>query len=166
MAFPAIAAGIGLAIQGGGAIASGNAQRDAAERDSYNKRLQALEVERTEAVKTQLMRQTGDRLQGEQVSAYAKGGVELSGSPLLNLEATKAGVEGEIAEMQRDAAFRASQLRTGADSSVMFGNDRATAGYIGAAGGILTGIGKIPGLFDGNDGAVQKLSSFQTPVEV
>lgn len=150
MGAPAVIMGVGIGINAVSQIISGNAQADAAQKDAALKRLQADQVEKNAARDEALLAQQGHALIGEQTTAYAKSGVELSGTPLLMLEQTNAKVREQSIAIANDAAFRASQLRAGADISEDLGSDRQTAGYLGAAGSLLTGAGQYYLLKDTN----------------
>lgn len=139
-----IIAGAGLGLAAYGMISGAAAQADAEERDAALKRLQADEVIRRMYVKEEEMRKYGIELEGQQSSAISASGFDYQGSPLLLMETTKKNVEREILEMQRDAMFRADQLRKGADISMDISGSTSTAGWIQAGGTVLGGVAKMP----------------------
>ncbi len=147
-------AGMGLQVYG--MISGANAEADAAEADAESKRLQADEVIRRNRDMETDIRREGVKLHGQQVSAYAKSGVDMGGSPLLALEDTQYGIERELQQRRQEAAFSAKQLRSGASISNALASDKRTAGWIGAGATVLTSTKSVRGLFDANDGTTKR----------
>lgn len=136
-AAPYIMMGAGGLLQAGGMISGANAEANAAEKDAQFKLGQADEIERRAKLKTGQMEVEGEKIKGSQVAGYGASGFDLSGSPLLVLEETAHNVSTEIAQMNQDSAWKAKQLRAGAEVSMDLASDKRTAGYIGAGGSIL-----------------------------
>jgi hypothetical protein len=157
MGAPGIIAGAGLGLQIYSMVSGANAQADAAERDAADKRLQADEIERRAIVREQFMRLESQRTIGAGVQKTAAMGWDVSGAPLLALEQAHAGMMQEIVEMRREALFQATQLRRGGDIQDDLAGSRRLTGWLSAGGQLLQGVGKWPGLFDGNNGGAQDL---------
>ena len=134
----AIAGGV---LSAGAQIASAQQEAGAAHRDAQVKDLQADEVLSRAQINARLSILQGQKLKGDQVAAFAKGGVDVGGgSPLLMLEQTSMEITREVQSIARDAQFEASQLRRGAESSRQQAKDIQTAGKL-AATATLFGAG-------------------------
>lgn len=154
-AVPLAVAGLGLQIWS--SVSGANAQADAAERDAADKRIQADEIERRSIAREQFMQLEAQRTIGAGVQKTAAMGWDVSGAPLLALEQAHAGMMQEIVEMRREALFQATQLRRGGDIQDDLASSRRLTGYLNAGGQLLSGVGRWPGLFDGNNGRTQSL---------
>lgn len=96
------------------------------------------------------VRREGGQLQGQQTAQMAAAGVDLSfGSPLDVLIDTSMGIELDAMRTRRNAALEAEDFdrqawnyRADAGMSRAEGKNAKTAGYIGAAGSILSGGAK------------------------
>src|SRR5687768_15666730 len=117
--FPAIAAFAvvaGTAIGIKGDIDAASAESDAARKDAALKRLQAEETEKRAQMNMKITDEEGDVIEGEMVSAYAKGNVDIgSGSPLMALAEQGYRTRREMANLYTEAKFRADMLRAGAE---------------------------------------------------
>jgi len=143
MADPASAFLIGgTLVSAAGAVYSGIQGANAAEKDAALKKEQALQVEASGYRDDILMKRQEDRALGQLSSAYAKSGTSLQGSGLLDMEDLAFQYEEQRASYAKSIAFKADQLRKGADISYDVAADREAAGYISGFGTILTGAGK------------------------
>lgn len=112
------------------------------------------------AIEEQRKRQEVAKIKGAQTAAMAANGVDLTfGSPLDTLVDTA--VMGELdaltirtntAREAYDYRVDAVNKRSGASLERMKGDSAATAGYLGAAGTVLTGAGKAYGGYKGLSG--------------
>lgn len=139
-----------------GAIQSANASAAAAE---YNARVQ----ERNMVIADQNRKQTIDtaeiaasdkrresrRVLASMRAAYGTSGLDMAGSPLdvledtaleQELDASRISYEGRV--RGREGAIQMLGLQEGANLSRMEGAAAKTAGYIGAAGSLVGGIGR------------------------
>lgn len=166
---PVVAAIAGAASTGAqvaGSIAKGNAQKRAAEREAELKRQQADEVIRRSKQNVLALKRQRRTVKGRQISGFAKAGVELAGSTLEVLNSTEMEFERDILNTRRDAEFKASQLRAGADIAIEEGKAAKTAGLIGGIAGGVTGIGglasdlDLPGGADEFETGIQDLDEF------
>lgn len=131
-----------VGITAGAKIVGAVGESQAAQKDADLKRLQADEAEKSGARQEKLLRQQGQQIEGTQVSGYAKAGLDLSGSPLLVLEDTARQVEEQALVVQHDTAFRAGQLRQGADLADQLGQINLVSGLLNAGGTVLGGAAK------------------------
>lgn len=138
-----------------GAIQSANAQAAAAE---YNAKIQErdaiiAEQNRKQNVETAELAATDKRRDNRRVlaamrAAYGTSGLEMAGSPLDVLEDTALEQELDTERIRyegrlrsREGAIQMLGLHEGATLSRMEGKAAKTAGYIGAAGQLVGGIG-------------------------
>jgi hypothetical protein len=156
MAAPAIIAGVGLGLTAYGMISSANAEADAAQKQRALDFEQANEIERRAGVQEENARDYGNRLIGAQKAYIGHSGLAFQGSPLLAIENSAAKLDTQIREMRSQATYQANALRQGADIRSDLADDRKTASYFQLGGTILTGVGRMPGIFDANDGTTLK----------
>lgn len=138
-----------------GAIQAANAQAAAAE---YNARIQErnaiiADQNRKQAIETSEIAASDKRRENRRVlasmrAAYGTSGLELVGSPLDVLEDTAVEQELDTQRIRYEGRLRAREgaiqmlgLREDATLSRMEGKAAKTAGYIGAAGQLVGGIG-------------------------
>jgi hypothetical protein len=138
-----------------GAIQSANAQAAAAE---YNAKIQErnsiiADQNRQQAVQTAEIaavdkRRDSRRILASMRAAYGTSGLDLAGSPLDVLEDTAVEQELDVQRIRyegrlrsREGAIQMLGLREDATLSRMEGKAAKTAGYIGAAGQLVGGIG-------------------------
>lgn len=138
-----------------GAIQSANAQAAAAE---YNAKIQErnsiiADQNRKQAVQTAEItaedkRRDNRRILASMRAAYGTSGLEMAGSPLDVLEDTAVEQELDVQRIRYEGRARAREgaiqmlgLREDATLSRMEGKAAKTAGYIGAAGQLVGGIG-------------------------
>lgn len=138
-----VAMGVGAAAEGVGSIISGNERAKAARKQADLDDAQATEIERRAKVSEEFMLYQKDQEQGNAVSAFAKAGVDLSGSALLVLEEQAHWMQREIDEMSRAERYQAEQVRKGAQSARNAAGTYQTIGYLGAGGSLLRGVGSI-----------------------
>ena len=89
-----------------------------------------------------VLRIRGERTKGQQLAAFARGGVELSGSPLLAMEETMRDIEEEAFAIREGSEFQRSQLQTEENILRDSARSRLRAARLGAAGTLLTGLGQ------------------------
>lgn len=138
-----------------GAIQSANAQAAAAE---YNAKISErnsaiVDQNRKQAVETSEIAASDKRRENRRVlasmrAAYGTSGLELAGSPLDVLEDTAVEQELDTQRIRYEGRLRAREgaiqmlgLREDATLSRMEGKAAKTAGYIGAAGQLVGGVG-------------------------
>lgn len=143
MAFPLILAGVGAAISIYGQIKGAEADADAARREAASRELEAQEILKRTKINQDIVQEEGDILMGQQETFFAGSGVQAYGSPLLVLERTAHGIAREKNNMQMESEFRANQLRSGAALSRDLADQRQQAGYLNAAGTLLTSAYQI-----------------------
>lgn len=141
MAAPMVA--VSLAMNAVSQVSSANAKADAMAKDAQLKRAQASELLSRASANAATFQRQGDRLRGSQVNALANSGVDVgSGSSLTMMEDTAHMVTKQIADMQREAQFKADQLNRGADVSMDLASETSLAGWLNAGGSILGGASK------------------------
>jgi len=132
-------------------------QAQAAEADQLVKNIQATEISERARINDAEARRQAAEFKGVQLTAFARAGVG-GKSKLLLISQAQTRLKRERILAFRDASFRASQLRRGADISGQLASGTRAAGQIAAGGTLLTGFGRIgASLADGNDGQTQKL---------
>lgn len=141
--------GVGLGSAGLlGQVISGEREAQAA-REEGRRRQQAAEMQARETIErakfnVETVRREGEALTGEQVSSFARAGVDISsGSPLLVLAEAKANAEREIFNIQREAEFEAQVLRAGGMLQLAQGREVAAATRIRTGATLLTGASSI-----------------------
>mgnify|MGYP000874971371 CR=1 FL=1 len=156
MELAAIASLASGAIGAVGAIQSANASAAAAE---YNARVQERNMiiadqNRKQSIDTAEIAAGDKRRENRRVlasmrAAYGTSGLDMAGSPLdvledtaleQELDASRISYEGRV--RGREGAIQMLGLQEGANLSRMEGDAAKTAGYIGAAGSLVGGIGK------------------------
>jgi hypothetical protein len=149
MAAFAMLMGAGTLLQAFGQIESARSEARAAKASSRSLDAQADEVLRRAEINVETLGLQGQELQGEQLSAIAKGGVDVSsGSALQVIEEGALNIRKEQARVRREAEFEARQLRIQAKSLRRAARKAGRAGAIGAIGTIATGAGSIAGKQD------------------
>lgn len=160
---------LGTAVSAAGSVAQGNA---AAATAKYN---EAVEQQRAQQARDvagvqagQIQRQTQSQI-GQQEAAYAAGGVELQGSPLLVMSdtASQGALKAALTTWQGQTEAAADLNQAALDSAQ--GQAAQQAGYIRAGGSLLTGAaqaGQMSGLFAGTSPAAPpkpQVSSVDAP---
>lgn len=139
-----------------GAIQAGNAQAAASEYNArVSERNQAVAEQnrqiavRTAEIDAEDKRRENRRQLGAIRAAYGSSGLEMAGSPLdvledsaieMELDAQRIEYEGRM--RSREGALQALGYSEDARLSRMQGKAAKTAGYIGAAGSLLGGVGR------------------------
>jgi hypothetical protein len=152
-------AAVGTGVQIYSQIKAGNDKADAARADAANKRLQATEVIRAGEREQDLLRIRGEKYKGNVAQAYAASGVELQGTPLLQLEDTAKQITSESIALEHATQFRADQLRRGADLEEQQAGNYLDEGLLGALGSGLQGAGRAYALADPNNKRVQRIGA-------
>lgn len=139
-----------------GAVQSANAQAAAAEYNAKiaNRNEQIADQNRKQALETSRIEADDKRRDNRRVlaamrAAYGSSGLEMAGSPLDVLEDTALEQELDVSRIQYEGRVRAREgaiqmlgLREEATLSRMEAKNAKTAGYIGAAGALTSGIGR------------------------
>lgn len=152
-----VAAIIGIAAEVIGTISGAEAQQQAgrAQAKALNaqaavRELQADEELRKTKKQVEASKKKSQIVFGEQVSSYAKAGVNLSDSPLLVLASNKFEMEQEAVEIERQGVQNASFIRAGAQVLRQEAKATKNAADMAVGGTILSGIGSIAGRVGGN----------------
>lgn len=147
--------GTGVSIYG--QIKSANDKADAAWKEAANKRVQAKQVLQAGQREQDLLQIRGQRALGDTAQAYAASGVEMSGTPLLQMEDIAQQVTSESIALEHSTKFRADQLNAGADLEQEQSRDIRDAGLLGAIGTGLQGAGRGYSLADPNSKKVNRI---------
>jgi len=151
----AVASAVSGVIGALGAIQSANAQAAAAEYNAKISERNAViaDQNRKQAVETSEIAASDKRRENRRVlasmrAAYGTSGLDLAGSPLDVLEDTAVEQELDTQRVRYEGRLRAREgaiqmlgLHEDATLSLMEGKAAKTAGYIGAAGHLVGGIG-------------------------
>jgi hypothetical protein len=146
MSAAALAIGTGLAAYG--SIRAGQSKAAAYEMEAKAKVSQAAQVDLAAAREIELTERRYQQTKSAQITAIGRSGVQISGSPLLQLEDSAANAFDEIQSIKQAAAYRKQTLQDEAGMSRFLGNDAEMAGYINGASSILTGISQNPYMYD------------------
>lgn len=144
----AAALAIGTGIQAYSSIKQGQAQRTAYLAEAQSKRAAAAQTQISTDYEIRSLERRYERTKGAQISAIGRSGVQLSGSPLLELENAAADAATEIAATRAAGNYRKQALLTEAGGSETLAGESLMAGFLGGAGSILTGIQKNPYTYD------------------
>ena len=105
------------------------AKERALEERSAAKRLEAEELLERSEINAQSLRREGEDIKAAQVGGFAKAGVDVSsGSPLSVLLDTNVKLSRELGLQKREADFKATQLRRGADIDLELAGDERKIG--------------------------------------
>jgi hypothetical protein len=130
---------IGAGVSAYANYEQGRQQARAAKQDAKLKRAQAQEMRERMAIEEVNIKEQGEEFKAQQTAAFAAGGVALgTGATLLALEDTNSKIAKRITDMKRDTLFRANQLEKGASISMSQAGQYQQAGYLGAAGSLLS----------------------------
>ena len=140
-AIPLLAAG--TVIQAVGQVEAGKAERAAAEANASLSDAEAVEHLRQSKREADIFEKNQAVVFGDQVSSFAKAGVDLSGSALLVLANTKLDIKQEAGEIRRRGERESALIRAGADVERSNAKRFERAGQAGAIGSLLTGAGGI-----------------------
>jgi hypothetical protein len=137
------AVGAGISIYG--QIKAAQDKEEAAQFEAYLKGLQADEMMSREAINEGIMRDEAFRSGLAHQAAFSGTGREGGGiGGILTIKET---TDRNIQLARRDAEFKASMLRKGADMDQKLASDLMTSGYIGAAGTLLTSSASLYGSY-------------------
>lgn len=139
---------IGTGISAVGSLRAGRQKQEAYEMEARAKKAQAVQVDISAERDIELLTRRYNRTKSAQISAFGRSGVQLSGSPLIQLEETAANAYDDVLAVKTAAAYRKSTLLTEAGFSSVLGSQALDASYFDAAGGILTGIASNPYVYD------------------
>jgi hypothetical protein len=129
-----IAAVFGAGTQTYGMIKGAAAQSAAAEQTARLKNAQADEILSRELINEQMIRENSARLESGYFVSFASTGAEGGLGGVLQIQRQ---TERNLVNAKRDAEFKASQLRAGADIDLNLASDALSASYITGAGTIL-----------------------------
>lgn len=142
----------GATLVGGGVAAYSSYQSGQATKRlmNYNAELanqDAMVRERDGRILANAQRLQNQRLLARQRALYAKGGVDMTGTPLL-VQAEQAGqLEMAALEVERQGSIEAGRFRQQAVLDRMQGKAAARAGSLNAVGTILQGSGQAFGYY-------------------
>ena len=142
----------GAAVAGAGVSAYSSYQSGQATKRlmNYNAELanqDAMVRERDGRILANAQRLQNQRLLARQRALYAKGGVDMTGTPLL-VQAEQAGqLEMAALEVERQGSIEAGRFRQQAVLDRMQGKAAARAGSLNAVGTILQGSGQAAGYY-------------------
>ncbi len=136
-----VALAVGAKVYGD--FTEGQAKKNALKAQAKAKREQARLLMETLDINVKSLREEGLGFQQDQISAFAKGGIDVgSGAALAVLEDTQRKVNRKIVGMTRQAEFDKQQLLSGADISSKTAGDLDTAGFFQTVGTISSGFKK------------------------
>lgn len=144
----AAALAIGTGIQAYTSIKGGMDKKAAYAMEAKAKESQAAQVDIAVNHDVDLLERRYAKTRGAQISAFGRSGVQLSGSPLAQMEETAANAYDEINAIKAAGAYRKSTLLTEGQYSNVMGKQAEDAGYWGAAGSVLSGVSKNPYTYD------------------
>jgi type II secretory pathway pseudopilin PulG len=135
----------GAAASAAGSIYQGQAQAASYKAQAKSAEMQAQAERDAGSYASARQDERNQRLTGQQVTAVARSGVDLYGSPTSVI--ADARTEGELDKMaiRRNAQFKSNLLQYEAKVAKMNAKTSKTAGYIGAIAPVLTGV---TGAFD------------------
>jgi len=148
MGAPAIAAGAGIGFAGNLMEVSAQASADAAAASAEDRNaafaMEAAQFEAEASEREQEIFRNESALQfGEQVSAFAKAGVDISGSPLLVLADSKRVAGTELSAIKREGEFRVRRAILQARESRSNARNIRRSSRGRQIGGLLTGFGNL-----------------------
>lgn len=135
---------VGTGVQAYSAYKEGQDKKYAYEMEAGFKRQQSAQVELAALREIDITRQRGERVKQGQLAAFGSSGVSVSsGSPLLQLEETAGSIFEETNAIRQAAEYRKSTLLSESGFSSVLGDQAERAGYLGAAGSVLTGASRV-----------------------
>jgi hypothetical protein len=129
--------GTGLTIYG--ELSAASSRADAAQKNAAIKQQQADELLARQSINEGIMREQADSSSHSYVAGFAASGRE--GAGLGGVLKIKKDLEDNITNSRREAQFKASLLRQGAEIDSQLASDTMTAGYLSGAGTLLSGVG-------------------------
>lgn len=148
----AVAAVAGTAVSVAGQISAAEAQKEALEKEAQNKNLQANELLQRQSINEGILRERSVEIQKGYESSFASTG--RAGGGLGGVLKIRRDLERDIMLQQREANFKAFQIRSGAEADMRLGSDVAKAGLLGAIGTSFQGAYKLADLYRGKDDSV------------
>lgn len=130
----AAVAGAGLQIYG--TVKGASAQAQAARQNAAIKAAQAQEIQDREIINEDIINKQSVRSQLAYESAAA--GTGFSNAGLGGVLRLRQDLATTLSNVRRDADFKASMLRAGADIDTNLASDAVTASYIASSGTVLT----------------------------
>lgn len=145
-----VAAAAGSMVAAYASIESGQAQKKAA---NYNAALQERQAENEKAAaaiqEENFRKQTAARMATLR-TGYAASGVEISeGTPLLVAMESQANAEKDALRIRWGGETQADAFLGAATLSRAQGSQAQTAGYLGAGASLLSGAGRVAGIYGG-----------------
>jgi len=151
MSFLPAAIIVGTAVQLYANKKESDAQEAAAEANAHAKRVQANELLDRFFINKDLLTLEAKAFQGSQAAGFIKGGVDVgTGSALLVMEDTNRKLSRQLEIDEKEAEFKARQLKLGADVDLSLGSDLASASRLQRASIFLSGAvsaGRASGRF-------------------
>ncbi len=143
-----MAGGAAIGFAGNLMEVSAQASADAAAASAEDRNaafaMEAAEFEKESSEREQeIFRREAELQFGEQVSAFAKGGVDLSGSPLLVLADSKRVAGTELSAIKREGEFRIRRALLQARESRSNSRNIRRSSRGRQIGGLLTGFGNL-----------------------
>ncbi len=138
-------AAVGTIVDAGSRAAEGRARSSAKTREAAAMRIEAQNVLNESRRQAGIFRQESDVAFGDQVSSFAKAGVDFSGSPLMVLAGSKRDIEDNISDIITRGDREAASLRSGASNARREASSFSRAGTIGAGASLLTGTARLIG---------------------
>lgn len=144
----AIAAAAALAssvVSAGGAVYSGQMQKQAADYNAQVSNVNALMAENKAKADEQAHRAMVAKILSSQKALYGKSGLSMEGSPLLVMEDTAIQGELDALTIRYGGDVAAAQARSQANIQRMQGSAARTASYITAGSTLLSGASQAAG---------------------
>lgn len=129
---------VGAGLQAYSMISGANAEAEAAEKNAALGREKAKRIGEALDRDIRIQRFQNEKLVGEQTYAYTHSGADISASPLVAMEEQYRMMEEERMAMADEARWKQMMLIRGADVDMELSTSRRTAGYLGAAGTVLS----------------------------
>jgi hypothetical protein len=136
-------AGTGLQVLGG--FGASKARKRAARRRAALQRAQAEERRRRVGLEVNAFKKKARVAMGENISAYAKAGVDISQSPLLVLGQNAVEAAQQASEIKRAGMEEARLMEAGANISLREARAEGQAAIVEGFGTLLGGIGRAFG---------------------
>lgn len=135
--------GMGLGMMG--SMQAGAAERNAVYDEASRRRAQAQEELRKTRLNLSAFKKKAEIALGENISSYAKAGVDISESPLLQLAQTKSELGSQAADIERTGLENARLLMSGASNLESQAKQMRRAEQFQMAGTALGGAGSLMG---------------------
>lgn len=142
-----------------GKIAAANAQSQARAQELKLKNIQADEILSREAVNEQVIQDNSKRTESAYSTAFAATGRE--GAGVGGQIQIHKFTQDQVANLNRDANFKANMIRAGANIEANLASDVVSASYISGAGTLLTSGLRAYDAFKGPSNVPNSLSGWQ-----